>query len=75
VTRIVVIDRFEEGLAVLVPDDADELLHVPRVKLPPGAREGDCLRMEEGGELQLAPEETARRRGRVKSKLDRLRRR
>jgi hypothetical protein len=47
--RIVVIDRFEGDLAVLVPDDSAEVLHGPCAHLPAGVREGDCLRMEENG--------------------------
>jgi hypothetical protein len=75
-TRIVVVDRIEEGIAVLISDDGGRALHVSTTELPAGTGEGDCLRMEERDQtrqFQAAPEETGRRRQRVRSKLDRLR--
>jgi hypothetical protein len=75
-TRIVVIDRIEGGIAVLIPDDDGQALHVSTTELPAGTGEGDCLRMEERGGMmmfQRAPDESERRRRQIRSKLDRLR--
>lgn len=41
------IDRFEEGVAVLiVRGDAPTILHVPEWLLPEGCKEGDLLDLE-----------------------------
>jgi hypothetical protein len=38
------LDRVEEGIAVLVPqDDPRQRITVPAILLPPGCREGDVL--------------------------------
>jgi len=71
-----VIDRVEEGLAVLLVGAEERELVVPLARLPKGARAGDWLKVAlMKGELasaELDPEETARRRARIQSKMDRV---
>ncbi len=73
-----VIDRFENGHAVLLVGDEGRRLSVPRKALPRGAREGSWLKVDvEGDQLVSATidhEETAAARQRIADKLDRLRR-
>ena len=74
-----VIDRFEEGLAVLIicEADAERQVNMPRKALPRGAKEGHWLQVEmEGDQAKSAAidkEETARARARIMEKLQRLR--
>jgi hypothetical protein len=58
---IVVIERIIEDTAVLELETREHV-EVPANKLPPSAKEGDCLNMSETGELSLNEEETAKRR-------------
>ena len=73
-----VIDRFENGWAVLLVGDEGRKVDVPRKALPKGAREGHWLQVEvEGDRLVSATidrEETARAKQRILEKLERLRR-
>ena len=73
-----VIDRFEEGFAVLLVGESERRVVVPRKALPCGAREGHWLQIELAGEQLLSAaidrQETARARRRVREKLERLRR-
>jgi Protein of unknown function (DUF3006). len=64
------IDRIADGIAVLEQDDRT-LLRVPLSQLPPGAKEGDCLRTENGVYFS-EPEETDRRRAANRALLNRL---
>ncbi len=72
-----VIDRFEDGWAVLLVGAEERRVAVPRKKLPRGTREGHWLEVElEGDRLVSATidrEETARARQRIMEKLERLR--
>ena len=73
-----VIDRFEEGWAVLLIGEEERRMDVPRKDLPRGAREGHWLRIKLccdqiiGAEID--EQETKRVRERISSKLERLRR-
>lgn len=58
---IVTIDRITDGIAVLELENREHL-EVPAKKLPPSAKEGDCLNMLEDGTLSVNEDETARRR-------------
>ena len=73
-----VIDRFEEGQAVLLVGEQERKLVVPRKSLPKGAKEGQWLKVELDGERLVSAaidqEETARARQRIAEKLERLRR-
>ena len=73
-----VIDRFEDGWAVLLVGDEERKLSVPREALPRGAREGHWVRIEvEGNEvadIAADKEATEAARRRIADKLNRLRR-
>ena len=57
-----IIDRFEGDFALCEAEDGN-IVQIPRADLPPGVREGSCLRRDEGGAFALDPEaEAARRR-------------
>jgi hypothetical protein len=58
---IVTIERIVEDIAVLELENRRRI-EIPAKKLPPSAKEGDCLNMSETGELSLNEEETAKRR-------------
>ena len=64
------IDRFEDDIAVL-QDDGGNSRDVPRSLLPGGSKQGDILIFEDGGWLH-DPDETARRKERVKRLQERL---
>ncbi|MSQ32911.1 MAG: DUF3006 domain-containing protein [Dehalococcoidia bacterium] len=70
------IDRIDEGLATLMVGAEGRELVVPLAALPAGIAAGDWLQVElEGGRLVRATvdrTETARRRRRIRGKLDRL---
>lgn len=67
---IYVIDRIEEGIAVLVRDSGEKT-EVPLSSLPSGAHEGSCLRPCERGFALDEGEEAARKR-RIERKLNSL---
>ena len=77
-TTKAVVDRFEGELAVLLLNDGQEQLVVPRKSLPNGTKVGHWLQVViENGTLASAvidEEETARAKQRIAEKLDRLRR-
>lgn len=66
------IDRFEEEIAVL-QDDEGRSVDVPRALLPDGARRGEVLSFD-GTAYRPAPDETERRRERIRRLQDTLRR-
>lgn len=72
-----VIDRFEDGVAVLLVGDEERRMEVPRKTLPRGAMEGHWLQVEIEGERLvnaiIDKKETARVRQQVREKLARLR--
>lgn len=67
---IYVIDRIEEGIAVLVRDSGEKM-EVPLSSLPSGAHEGSCLRPCERGFALDEGEEAARKR-RIERKFNAL---
>lgn len=67
---IYVIDRIEEGIAVLVCDSGEKM-EVPLSGLPAGAHEGSCLRPCEQGFILDEGEEATRKR-RIERKLNAL---
>ena len=73
-----VIDRFENGWAVLLVGEDERKLEVERTQLPSEAKEGDWLQVEIEGErlvnVTVDPEATAQARQRIMSKLELLRR-
>lgn len=77
-TEKAVIDRFEDGWAVLLVGEEERRLSVPRKQLPRGVREGHWLQVELEGDTLLSAtidqEGTAQARKRIAEKLARLRR-
>ncbi len=73
-----VIDRFEDGQAVLLVGDQERCLVVPRRSLPRGARESHWLKVDIQEDQLISAtideEETARAKQRIAEKLDKLRR-
>ena len=74
-----VIDRVEDGTAVLLVGDEERELLVPVTLLPSGARPGSWLRVKLDGErvvrIELDEAATESRRTRIQGKMDRLLRR
>jgi hypothetical protein len=57
------IDRFEgdrKQIAVLVTEDGEHQINVPKKLLPKGAKAGDVLMMEFGGDAASAPRDVAK---------------
>jgi len=73
-----VIDRFEGDFAVLLFDEGENQLVVPRKSLPRRAKEGTWLKVDMEGTLVksavIDEEETARAKQRIAEKLEKLRR-
>jgi hypothetical protein len=68
-TLVAHVDRIEEKIAVVILDDDDKVqLDLPVKYLPKGVKEGDQLRIG----IELAPEETAGARERVKKLQEEL---
>ena len=66
-----IIDRFEEGCAVIEETGSLEVILCPIADLPKGVKEGDVL-IREGAKFIANPAETAARTARIQSKMDRL---
>ena len=67
---IAIIDRIEETLAVCKREDRS-VFTVPLSALPKGVKEGDAI-SEENGVFAPAPDETERRRERIRRKMEDL---
>lgn len=65
-----ILDRFE-GRYAICEINPHSFTQVERTLLPPGAREGDVIRLEDGRYV-IDTEETAKRRARIRSKMDLL---
>jgi hypothetical protein len=68
---LLVIDRFEGDFAVC-EDENRRMIHVRRSEIPLRAAEGDCLIADPKKGYVLDTDETARRKARIKDKMDRL---
>jgi len=66
-----VIDRIEEGIAVLENTATQEVLELPRKELPKGCREGYVLK-KEGDCFVRDPEGTEARKKLIQEKFSRL---
>lgn len=69
-----VIDRFEEGFALLENTIDQTILQLARETLPPDAREGDVV-VRSNGVYILDRAETEERAKRIKARFERLKRR
>jgi hypothetical protein len=63
----IIIDRFEGSLAVCEKPDRT-MLNIPRIKLPPQAREGDVLIIE-GENIRIDAAATASRKKAARQKM------
>ena len=66
-----IIDRFEGVYAICEQEDKT-FINVPKYKLPPECKEGQCLLTDQGGMYQIDFEETRKREQRIADKLNRL---
>jgi len=66
-----VVDRFEEGFAVLEDLDSQATSDCPRTQLPKGVKEGDML-IWDGAKYCADPEGTAKRAQMIKEKWERI---
>ncbi len=69
------VDRVESNVAALISDTDGSTRTVPAGELPQAAGEGSVVVLDDSGRYHLDEEETERRRGRAKSRLERLRER
>jgi hypothetical protein len=77
-----IIDRFEEGFAVILLKEGDAKLVLERKKLPKKAKEGHWLLIDFEGEfteenivdISIDEDETRNARIRIREKLEKLRR-
>lgn len=68
---MLVVDRLEGEYAVCEDSESEKMSKIPKVMLPNGVREGDCL-VNEGGLWKINAAETLRRRKEAQALLDRL---
>ena len=68
-----IIDRIEDGIAVIECSDGDEIttIELPRKALPKGAREGHVLQ-KHGDNYTVDYEATNQRRAQLRERLNRL---
>ncbi|MCL2528051.1 MAG: DUF3006 domain-containing protein [Defluviitaleaceae bacterium] len=66
-----VIDRIEEGIAVLENTETQEILELEKKDLPKGCREGHVLK-KEGGCFVRDPEGDAQRKNMIQEKFNKL---
>jgi hypothetical protein len=66
-----IIDRFEGNYAVCEQEDKSTV-QVPKYKLPPECREGDCLIQDSEGMYRKDSEAAKNRENRIKEKINRL---
>jgi hypothetical protein len=71
--KYAVIDRIVNGIATLLVGEEEKDMIVGLNRLPEGAKEGDWLEMDSEGSFAAAPGVTWERKKRVRSKLDKLR--
>ena len=69
---MLIIDRFEGEYAVCEENAEGKFRRIPKVLLPTGVREGDCLIPAPDGEYRIDAAETLRRRAEIKRRLDNL---
>ena len=67
---IYILDRIEEGIAAIQNSDK-AMLYVSASRLPENAKSGDCFTFEKGT-FYPAPDETEKRRRKIKGLLDEI---
>ena len=66
-----VIDRIEDGIAVLECMETNEIIELPRKELPKGCREGLML-TKDGDSYTIDHEATKKRKENMQSRLEKL---
>lgn len=69
--RKLIIDRFEGTFAVCESEDKS-MVNIPKYKLPPECREGDCIAMDLNGIYQRDIPTAIKREQSVRDKMNRL---
>ena len=67
---IYILDRIEDGIAAIQNSDK-AMLYVSASRLPENAKSGDCFTFEKGT-FYPAPDETEKRRRKIKGLLDKI---
>ena len=70
-TKGYIIDRIEDGIAVLECMETNEIIELPRSELPKGCREGQML-TKDGDCYAIDHEATQKRRENMQSRLEKL---
>ncbi|MEG2074743.1 MAG: DUF3006 domain-containing protein [Angelakisella sp.] len=68
---MLIVDRLEGEYAVCEDSENEKQKKIPKVMLPSGVREGDCLILE-NGDWKVNAVETLRRRKEAQELLDKL---
>ena len=68
---MLIIDRFE-GEYVVCEEESGAFRKIPKVLLPPGSREGDCLVQDKAGEWQTDRAATRERREKLRQRMEAL---
>lgn len=67
--EIYVIDRFEDEFAVCENQKTREMINIPISSIPKEAKEGDCIKLENGIYV-IDEEETKKNAERIQRKMD-----
>jgi len=71
-TKRFILDRFEDGFAVLYGGDGTSSFTVPKFLMPNGAREGATIVQDDSGAFSIDTLDTNARRDRIARKMDDL---
>jgi Protein of unknown function (DUF3006). len=66
-----IVDRFE-GKFVICEQEDKTIIKLPRYKLPPGCKEGQCIVLNRDGMYQADFDETKKREKQILDKINRL---
>lgn len=69
---LVVFDREEDNHKAVLERSDGTTFDVDRAQIPEAAQPGDCLDIQADGKIILVPEETKKRKERVKKLMDEL---
>lgn len=72
-----IIDRFEGDYAVveideLIPNNRKRFIDIPKSKLPNGAKQGDCITIDENIAITIDKEETLKRKAKIEGLFEAL---
>ena len=66
-----IIDRIEDGIAVIECKATGEIIELPKSAMPKGAREGQML-LKDGDTFTINREATQRRRDEMRARLEKI---